>query len=274
MVANDPYVLDVARVLLRCGAWDAAVAVLGDGPDAGGMGVGGLGAAVGESRSDAAQLRSDAAHSRSDAAELRSDAAELRAQILVERHFWRLDDPSAAEAAVGALDPQSSPAAMLGAQLAYTRVLFDREPLADDPHTAGAGFRAAARDEALRGWATFWLGVVADQVEHDPATARTRYEEAWDLCRERSDPLLESYVVRHLGGAAIERGDRATGELLLRRSLHLRAALGARPQVAAAQVQLAGELPPGAERDLLLEAARLTAEELGLTWLRGALAEV
>lgn len=94
----------------------------------------------------------------------------------------------------------------------------------------------------------------------------------WELCRN-DDLLLESYVVRHLGGHAIER-DRSEGEMLLRRSLHLRAALGARPQTAAAQVTLASQLPEGPEREMLREAARATTKELGLTWLKDALSDV
>ena len=61
--------------------------------------------------------------------------------------------------------------------------------------------------------------------------------------------------------------------MLLRRSLYLRSALGARPQTAAAQATLAGELTPGPERDMLVEAARSAASELGLTWLNKQLAE-
>jgi hypothetical protein len=68
--------------------------------------------------------------------------------------------------------------------------------------------------------------------------------------------------------------DRSEGEMLLRRSLHLRSALGTRPQVAAAQATLAGELPEGPERTILREAAGASADELGLTWVKGALANL
>jgi hypothetical protein len=75
-------------------------------------------------------------------------------------------------------------------------------------------------------------------------------------------------VVRHQGDQLINRqGDRAAGIALLRRSLQLRAGLGARPQVAAAQLALAGELPPGPEPDELREIGRRTADELGIPWL-------
>jgi hypothetical protein len=235
MVANDPYIPPAAaRRLHRAGEWDTALALLAGRPD--------------------------------------EDVAELRAQILVDRHWWRLDDPSPAQAAVDVLDTASPQALFLGAQLAYTRILFRLDPLADDAQTAGAGFQAATHDKSLRAWGTFWLGVVADNVHHDPVAAGARYAEALELCRQEGDLLLESYVVRHFGGQAIER-DRAQGEMLLRRSLHLRSALGARPQVAAAQAALAGELPDGPEREMLLEAAAATADELGLTWLSDALSD-
>jgi hypothetical protein len=199
------------------------------------------------------------------------DAARLRAEILVDRHWWRLDDPAAAEAAVGALDAATVGPRYLSAQLAYTRILFGRDPRPGDEQVAEAGFHAAAHDESLRGWGSFWLGVLADRVHGHPVAAKARYDEALQLSRGARDLLLESYAVRHLGGQAIEH-DRFEGEMLLRRSLYLRSALGARPQVAAAQVTLAGELSDGPERDMLRETAGATADELGLTWLQGALA--
>ena len=59
--------------------------------------------------------------------------------------------------------------------------------------------------------------------------------------------------------------------MLFRRCLHLRATLGVRPLVAAAQLTLADELPDGAERETLREAAAATVEQLGLTALMDAL---
>ena len=91
---------------------------------------------------------------------------------------------------------------------------------------------------------------------------------AW--ARDQSDLMLESYAVRHLGDHALRAADPG-GLDLLRRSYQLRAALGARPHTAAAAATLAGALPAGAEAGQLREAARLTARELGLTWLLGTL---
>jgi hypothetical protein len=233
MISDDPYTSQlVARRLLLDGAWDLALDVL-DGVHADGV-------------------------------------PSLRAQIRVERHWWRLDDPAAAAEAVEALPHGSAQAAFLDGQLAYTRLLFgsnvsgtadEGDTADDDTAVAEAGFRAAAADPALAGWGRFWLGVLHQNVREDDAAARPHFEDALRRCREDGDLLLESYVVRHLSGYE------ADPLPLLRRSLQLRAALGARPQTAAAQAALAAELAEGPERDVLLETAGATAKELGLTWL-------
>ncbi|HEY7144463.1 MAG TPA: hypothetical protein VH637_09465 [Streptosporangiaceae bacterium] len=244
MLSNDPYMADsaqaaahsrpVTRLASRLsldGEWDGALALL-DGQD--------------------------------------GDTAGLRARILFDRHFWRLDDPAPAGRAAAGLEDLAL-RGYLTAQLAYARILFDLGPRPDDEQTIRAGLREAARSEELRGWATFFQGVVADNVHADDATARHCYDEALALCRGREDLLLESYVVRHQAGHLIDSGQPG-GEMLLRRSLYLRSALGARPPAAAAQAALASVLPPGTERDTLLRAARAAASELGLTWLNNQLA--
>jgi hypothetical protein len=197
------------------------------------------------------------------------DTAGQRAGILVDRYWWRLDDPAPAEQAVAGLGDQGL-RGYLAAQLAYTRLLFRLGSRPGDEQTIRDGLREAGRHDGLRGWATFWQGVVAERVHGDQGTANRRYDEALALCRSGEDLLLESYVVRHQGAHLLE-SDPPAGEMLLRRSLYLRSALGARPQTAAAQATLAGVLQPGPERDMLLQTARATAGELGLTWLTGQL---
>ncbi len=190
----------------------------------------------------------------------------LRAQILVDWHFWSDGDHDEAEAAIARLDPGSIRARYLAASLAYARVLFQRGARPGDPSLIESGYRAALDDPALAGWATFKLGIYADNVAHDPVTGRARLEEALKLCD--GDPLLESYVVRHIAGHLLDAGERDEALVLMRRSLTLRAALGARPQVGAAQSTLAGELPEGPERDMLLEAAALVGTELNIPFLK------
>jgi hypothetical protein len=234
MVPDDTYAtLRLARILQNAGEWDAALAVLG----------------------------------RSSGAE----ADHLRAEIAVGRFWWHLDDVAPARAAIAALDPTLLQARYLDAQLAYACVLFNRDRRPDDLGVAEAGFTAAAADPDLAGWGTFRLGVLADNTLDDRALARQRYDDALKLCRP-DDLLLESYVTRHLGDHAMD-ADREEGVLLLRRSLHLRSALGARPLIAAAQATLASELPDGPESQTLRRAAGATAHELRLTWLAQALAD-
>ncbi len=198
---------------------------------------------------------------------LPGDAAALRAEILADRFWWRLDDAAAAEAAVAALASEDRTLARyLDAQLAYTRALFGVASRPGDAGRAREGFAVAAGDERLAGWATFWSGVLADHLDRAPGKAVPAYKDALAQAERRDDPMLESYALRHLGDHALRGGD-GSGLDLLRRSYHLRAALGARPQTAAAAATLAAELPPGPEADLLRESAARTARELGLTWL-------
>jgi hypothetical protein len=110
-------------------------------------------------------------------------------------------------------------------------------------------------------------------LEKDEAAAAGLFARAYAAALRDADPLLESYALRHQGGHAVESdAGRETGMDLLRRSYHLRAALGARPQTAAAAATLAEVLPPeSTERDHLLQTAAATAHELNLTWLTSAL---
>jgi hypothetical protein len=222
----------IALRLKRCGLWDEALAILPPG------------------------------------------AAALRAEVLADRFWWRLDGQAEAEQAVAALHEEDGLlAAFLDSQLAYTRLLFDRSPRPGDPARARDGFDSAARDRRLAGWGLFWRGVTADLLEKDEAAAAGFYARALAAALRDADPLLESYALRHQGAHAVESdADRETGLDLLRRSYHLRAALGARPQTAAAAATLAEALPPeSTERGHLLQTAAATARELNLTWLKSAL---
>ncbi len=190
---------------------------------------------------------------------------ELRAEILVDRLWWRLDDPADVESALAALDPKAPRTAMARGRLGFTRLTFDLGPVPDVASVA-ADFTRAEEDDELSGWASFWLGVTADNIRHDRDAARRHYDEAAVYAQVAHDLFLESYVARHLADHATTT-DPVQAELLFRRSLELRSALGARPQVAAAQATLADVLPPGSERTTLVEASQATAHELRLTWL-------
>jgi hypothetical protein len=196
-------------------------------------------------------------------------AGELaaRAELLADRFWWRLDDPAEAESAIRDLAAHDARlSGFYGAQLGYTRLLFQLDPRAGDLDQTREGFAAAARDPRLDGWGSFWLGTLADNIDQDPEAAARYYATALSLSHRHDDPLLESYAVRHQGDHAMA-SDEGLGLRLLRRSYYLRAALGARPQTAAAAVTLADALPPGEDADQLRETAGITARELGLTGL-------
>ncbi|MGY4771298.1 hypothetical protein ACXC9Q_30690 [Kribbella sp. CWNU-51] len=191
---------------------------------------------------------------------------ELRAEIAVDRWFFRIEGHEEAEKAVAALDPASPTAHLLTARLAYSRLLFQRDPRADDRAVAGAGYRAAVEsgDENQRGWAEYHWGVLLDNIDDDAAGALRRYETALEIATKSGDGYFESYIIRHLAHLK-EPAERIA---MLRRSLHLRAALGARPQTIAAQAALADELPEDdPERAELIQTFRPGAEELRIGWL-------
>jgi hypothetical protein len=196
----------------------------------------------------------------------------LRAEILVDRHQWCLDPVDETIAAVAALaDQDPALARYLTAQLEYWRRLLglgDRQ-LGEDPTAA---FATLADHGRLGGWAVFSHAVTLDNLYEDPAGASAGYARAFDRARSDGDRLLESYVVRHQAGHVTDGGDGHGGLALLRRSLHLRAALAARPQTAAAQAALADALAEArggaAEADELREIVAATAAELNLTWLK------
>jgi hypothetical protein len=191
---------------------------------------------------------------------------ELYAEIAVDRWFFQIEGHDEAEKAVAALDPASPTAHLLTARLAYSRLLFQRDPRPDDRTVAEANYRAAAQsdDELQRGWAEYHWGVLLDNIDDDAAGAVPRYETALEIATKYGDGYFESYIIRHLAHLQ-EPAERIA---MLRRSLHLRAALGARPQTIAAQAVLAEGLPADdPERAELLRTFRPGAEELRIGWL-------
>lgn len=89
--------------------------------------------------------------------------AATRARILVDRYWWRLDDPAPAEHAVDGLGDRIL-RGYLAALLAYTRVVFALGPRPGDEQLVRTGLQEATRDETWRAWATFWQGCAADNM--------------------------------------------------------------------------------------------------------------
>lgn len=192
--------------------------------------------------------------------------AVLRAEILVDRHTWCLDPADEALAAAREVADQDPGAAdFLTAVLEYWRRLVKSgdTALGPDPTIEFARLEHAVAP----GWATFWHGVSLENLREDRDGAQVQYRRALGVALEEADLLLESYVVRHQGFHMLER-DRDAGLVLLRRSLQLRAACGARPHVAAAQAALAEALRVGPESVLLNRLVAHSAQQLNLAWLK------
>lgn len=182
--------------------------------------------------------------------------ADLRAEIVTERFMWQLVPVDFAD--IDAASPEL--AKLLTAQISYWHKLFELEGGPENVDEA-AVFAAAPG-----GWAAFWHAVVQDNVHKNEELARAEYARAHEL--EPNNRFLESYVVRHQGFHLLEI-DRPKALALMRRSLQLRAALGARPQLAAAQQVLAQFLPEDDPEAIeLRQIVAETAEELKIAWLR------
>ena len=194
------------------------------------------------------------------------DGAVLRAEIMVDRHTWCLDPADEARGAIARIaGPAPATAAFLIAVLEYWRQLTKSGDPFIGPDPVAEFERLDGR--IAPGWAAFWLGVSLENLRLDRDGAQAVYRRALATALEEGDPLLESYVVRHQGFYLLEQ-DRDAGLDLLRRSLHLRAACGARPHVAAAQAALAEALGVGPESVLLRRMVAHSAQELNLTWLK------
>jgi hypothetical protein len=181
--------------------------------------------------------------------------ADLRAEITADRFMWQLG--SIDMQVINAASPEL--ATVLTARISYWHKLFELEggPDVDE---------AAVYSATPGGWAAFWHAVVQDNLHENAELAKAEYARARDLAID--DPFLESYVIRHQGYHLLDT-DREAGLTMLRRSLQLRAALGARPQTAAAQLALASALgDDDPEANDLRAIAWATAEELDMPKLK------
>jgi hypothetical protein len=186
---------------------------------------------------------------------LGDSSADLRAEITADRFMWQLG--SIDMGIIEAASPET--VTILTARISYWHKLFGLEsgPSVDE----AAVYRATPG-----GWAAFWHGVVQDNLHKNEELAKAEFARARDLATD--DPFLESYVIRHQGYHLLDT-DRAAGLAMLRRSLQLRAALGARPQTAAAQLALASALGnDDPEAHELRAIAWATAEELNMPHLK------
>lgn len=129
----------------------------------------------------------------------------------------------------------------------------------EDLTARAARLHQAAPDGGRVASATFFAGLIADNLRADPATARALFTEALAAAERAGDAMTESEALRHLGYWAAQRGDTAEARQQWERSAELRQEAGAVPYVLS-QYLLLAELA----RDTGEEArARTLAKEAG-----------
>jgi tetratricopeptide (TPR) repeat protein len=110
----------------------------------------------------------------------------------------------------------------------------------DDLGARAERLRAAAPDRARGAAATFYAGLIADNLRGDGAAARTAFAAALSAAEQAGDDLTVSEALRHLGYHHGEAGDTEQARQMWERSAELREGAGAVPFALSQQLLLAG----------------------------------
>ena len=134
--------------------------------------------------------------------------------------------------------------------------------------------RAAAPDRGRGAAATFYAGLIADNLRGDGAAARSAFAAALEAAE---DDLTASEALRHLGYHASESGDAEQARQMWERSAELRQRAGAVPYVLSQLLLLAGLARDGGNPDEARAVAgqvRRWARALGVGILEAGAAEL
>lgn len=169
----------------------------------------------------------------SSAVERLSIAAAL-AEVAVDQDFSQQTDNAGRALAVLADALASTPDAVIGWDLDFFRLRKDYSiALFASARDAGSDLvkRAdhladAAPDLSRSGHATFYAGVISDNLLEDSQRAFAAYNTALDLGERSTDDLLISLALRHLGDHAHTAGDLGLARAHWERSTELRQKVG------------------------------------------------
>lgn len=127
-----------------------------------------------------------------------------------------------------------------------------------------------APDESRRGHASFYAGVIADNLQERPEDAFAAYKTALDFGERSGDDFLISLALRHLGDHAHTAGDLALARTQWERSTELRQKIGHLLGALAQQTLLAvlarDEGNPAASTALATEVNRWS-RQANIPWL-------
>ena len=190
----------------------------------------------------------------------RAVLAVAEAEVAVDQDFWcRTDRGSSILARASEVVASAPQDPVLGYDLEFLRLRHDyaaelfgpdgvprfgpdgREAAVTDAlATRAEGFHAVAPDGARGAAATFYAGLIADNLRGDGAAARTAFAAALSLAEEAGDDLVVSEALRHLGYHHGEAGDTEQARQMWERSAELRQRAGAVPYALSQQLLLAG----------------------------------
>ena len=125
--------------------------------------------------------------------------------------------------------------------------------------------------------ATFYAGLIADNLRGDGGAARTAFAAALSSAQEAGDDLTVSEALRHLGYHHGEAGDREQARQMWERSAELRQRAGAVPYALSQQLLLAGLARDTGDPDQARAVAgqvRRWAQALGVSILEAGAAEL
>jgi hypothetical protein len=152
-----------------------------------------------------------------------------------------------------AASASASPAMAWDLDLLRLRVDYSAALAGADTDRAALSGRAGrlldrAPDAGRAGWAAFYVGAIADNIDERADVAVPAFRRALTAADETGDDLLASYALRHLGGHALDSGDLAAARDLLWRSAELRERLGFVPGALAQRILLADLLARQGDR--------------------------
>ncbi len=119
----------------------------------------------------------------------------------------------------------------------------------DDLAARAARLHDAAPDRRHAAAATFYAGLIEDNLRGDSAAARSLFARALTEAEQAGDDLVISEALRHLGYHAGQAGQADQARQMWERSAELRQRAGAVPYVLSQQLLLAGLARDSGDRD-------------------------
>jgi hypothetical protein len=228
----------------------------------------------------------------------RAVLAVAQAEVAVNQDFWtrtNLGSPALARACAAVADAGDDPLAAFDLEFHrlthdYADELFGTDgdvpqfgPPGRDPEVIGrlaaraASLRASAPDQGRAAAATFYAGLIEDNLRGDGEAARSMFAAALTAAEEARDDLTTSEALRHLGYHLSEAGDAGRARQMWERSTEQRQRAGAVPYVLSQQLLLAGLARDTGDPDTARTVAREVgrwARALGITILEPQAAEM